>query len=247
MAQRLSRNDVTMTRPHDEGEHDVSVSSSGGDAPRHTPRRGRPLKTSQDDILKVALRIADTEGLAALTMRRLADEVGLAVMTLYNYVPTKEDLLDRLGEVALGALNIDPDSTADWDEKVFAAMMGVHRALEEHPCGIEVIAAPQPVTGPGVDRLRDRLLAILYAAGFSPQDAVDTITTLFAYVIGVADVETGRARRATDMQQYIESLNPGEYPTLTANPAAWVRALPTDTIELTLRVIIDTMAKRALH
>jgi AcrR family transcriptional regulator len=220
---------------------------SGDDTPRPAPRRGRPLKTSPDDILKAALHIADTEGLAALTMRRLADEVGLAVMSLYRYVPTKEDILDRLGAVALGSLDIDPDSTADWEDNIFTAIVGVYQALRDHPCGIELLAAPHPVTGAGVDRLRDRLLAILYAAGFSPEDAVDTITTLFAYVIGVSDIETSRARRATDMQQYIESLNPSDYPTLTANPAAWVRALPTDTIELTLRVIIDTMAKRALH
>ena len=206
-------------------------------------RRGRPPKTSHDDVLAAALRIADSEGLAALSMRRLADELGLATMTLYNYVPTKEDILDRMGEVALGSLDIEPGADETWDHTVFTAMVGVYAALREHPCGIELIGSAQPITGPAVDRLRNRLLTTLYEAGFQAEAAVDTTTMLFSYVIGTATVETSRTRRSARLKEHVESLQTEDFPALTADPSAWVHPLPNKVFEYGLQALIDTMSR----
>ena len=209
-------------------------------------RRGRPPKTSQDDVLAAALRIADVEGLAALSIRRLADDLGVAPMTLYNYVRTKEDILDRLGEVALGSLDVGPGPGQSWEETVFTAMTGVHAALRSHPCGIELIGSAQPIMGPAVDRLRNQLMATLRAAGFGPDNAVNTITVLFSYVIGTATVETTRARRAATLQGHVESLRAEDFPALTADPTAWVHPLPSSVFEHGLRALIGAMPQHDL-
>lgn len=206
-------------------------------------RRGRPRKTSRDVVLEVALRIADAEGLAALTMRRLADELGLATMTLYNYVPTKEDILSQIGEAILGSLDISPGFHGSWEDNVFAVLLGVYEALREHPCGVELIGITQPIAGPGVDKIRDRLLAILYDAQFTPDRAVETIIFLFAYLIGMVTIETDLARRGAGLQKHIESLPSHDFPSLTADPAAWTHSLPADVVRRGLRALIATLAR----
>src|SRR5688500_803902 len=79
-------------------------------------RPGRPRLLDHDTIVASAARIADTDGPAALTMTRLASELGVGVMTLYTYVRTKDDLLDEVIDTVLGqaTLPIPPEDPTQW-------------------------------------------------------------------------------------------------------------------------------------
>jgi AcrR family transcriptional regulator len=89
--------------------------------------RGRPPAHSRDQVVDAAIRIADAEGLAAVTMRRIATEIGAGAMSLYTYVPDKDRLVDlmvdRVGGTAL-AVRI----TGDWRADLLA-LAGAQRAL----------------------------------------------------------------------------------------------------------------------
>jgi len=104
---------------------------------RATKKRTQPV--SIDEIAETALRILDEEGLEALTMRRLAGEIGVQPMTLYRYLPDKEAILavvaDRLW---IRLLDIPEGKT--WRERVRAGWLNVHQLMQEHPYATPMIA-----------------------------------------------------------------------------------------------------------
>jgi len=95
-------------------------------------RGGPEGLTSLDEIVEAALALVAREGLEALTMRRLADELGRAVMTLYTYVATKNDLLEKMAERTLGSLG-DPPPKGDWRRRVTGLMTELHDRLLARP------------------------------------------------------------------------------------------------------------------
>ncbi|TDC72972.1 TetR family transcriptional regulator [Micromonospora sp. KC606] len=110
------------------------------DAPRRSPlNRGR--------VLRAAVALADHCGIDALSMRRLADELGVVPMALYKHVANKEQLLDGMVDVVAG--EIDPPVTgADWQAAVRQRILSARRVLLRHPWASRVIesrASPTPV------------------------------------------------------------------------------------------------------
>src|SRR5262245_56092390 len=92
--------------------------------------RRQPL--SRDRVLSTALALADKEGIEALSMRRLASELGVVPMALYNHVSNRADLLDGIAEQVFAAVPA-ADPSAPWKRRVHATALGVHRAMRQHP------------------------------------------------------------------------------------------------------------------
>ncbi len=188
---------------------------------RKAEKKGEPSRggASPEAIVAAALRILDSEGLGALTIRRLASELDMGVMTLYWYIANKDELLDLVAERVASEIPTPPPG-ATWQDRLRLMGSGMRQTLIRHPGAVPVLAA-RPALGPSALGLMESVLAILREAGFGPQDAADGYFTLSNYIVGFCAWETagGRPRRAEDtaeVRAYIASLPADRFPTLTA-------------------------------
>lgn len=150
-----------------------------GRAERRAARR--PL--SRERIVQAALDLVDTEGLDALTMRRLADELGSGPMSLYHHVSDREDLIDGVAELLASTIRA-PDA-ADWEGYARALTREVYRVGHEHPKAFgPLVARPSTTTVPHLAGVIGGMLERFVAAGLDERDAVLATRTLVNYLIG---------------------------------------------------------------
>jgi AcrR family transcriptional regulator len=166
-------------------------------------RRQAPL--TRDELFQRALAIADAEGLEALTMRRLASEVGVEAASLYHHVPNKDALLDGVVVRMRSELQIPDPLPEDWKDLMQAIFAEYRRVLAAHP-------NLMPLAGRRVETDPDSGLVFLTQLGFSDDDAVELWQSMIAFVVGfsvfgsayaesdVSDLPLGLATRMTDWQ-----------------------------------------------
>jgi TetR/AcrR family transcriptional regulator, tetracycline repressor protein len=138
-------------------------------------RRERPL--TRDELLDAALGIVDSEGLAALTMRRLAAAVGVEAMTLYYHVPHKEALLDGTVERMRSEMRLPETAPDDWADALEAVFVEYRRVLAAHPNML-------PLATRRTDRAEASGLQYLIDRGVAPDDAVELYQSLVAFTVG---------------------------------------------------------------
>lgn len=156
-----------------------------------TKRRGRPKKLELDEVVETALAILDSDGIDAVSFRRIASELGVSHMTLYTYFESKESLLN-----AMVARTLEVPSLADakghrWDSRLEDAMKEIHAVLVKRP-GIAQLLVTHQFEGAWVAEVRDQLLALLEPAGLGKQRTIDGISALFNYLFGAVMVESSR-------------------------------------------------------
>jgi AcrR family transcriptional regulator len=139
---------------------------------------------SAERVLKAAVELADREGIEAVTMRRLADELGAGAMSLYHHVPNKDALLD--GMVDRVFAEIEPPSTdLEWKEALRRRAISTREALRRHPWAVGRMESTKS-PGPADLRLHDAVLGCLRHAGFSIPMAVQAYSVQDAYIYGFA-------------------------------------------------------------
>lgn len=152
------------------------------------PPKRAPLTPA--DILAAALHIVDTEGVDALSMRRLARDLGIEAMSLYHHFANKDAILAGVIDLALAAEAPGPvPESATWNEPVAAAVLGFRRVLVKHPNVLPVMAAHPPVSGASTIYIEGPL-RYLAAQGFSDDDATDLFQAVFAFAFGHAMLST---------------------------------------------------------
>jgi TetR/AcrR family transcriptional regulator, tetracycline repressor protein len=202
---------------------------------------GRPRSLTRDQIVDAALEVVDTEGLEALTVRRLAEHLRVGQMTLYGYFRTKDEIVDALGARVLGDLATTIQGEGQWPDRLAEAFRGIRTAMLRHPAASAFLLSTQGTHGPELDRVRDVLIGVLLEAGLSPRRAVDAIAVLSSYVIGWASVESTHARRHPDHEQLdrIAHLDAAAYPHLAAVWDTWTRRTDESAFETGLLLLID--------
>lgn len=138
-------------------------------------RRERPL--TRDELLDAALGIVDSEGLPALTMRRLAAAVGVEAMSLYYHVPHKEALLDGVVERMRSEMRLPEIAPDDWAAALEAIFVEYRRVLAAHPNML-------PLAARRTDRTGASGLQYLIDQGVPPDDAVELYQSLVAFTVG---------------------------------------------------------------
>jgi AcrR family transcriptional regulator len=197
-----------------------------------------------EDVLNAGLRIADDEGLDAVSMRRVAEEIGVGAMTLYRYVQSKEDLLDRITDLVLGLLPDDDPEHHPWQLRLERSAHHLHTALLDHPGVAQILAARRdPI--PALDRWRETQLGILRDAGLPPGQAVQILSAISAYTAGFAHAEGYRAAsNATEIATRLRRLPRDDFPLLSEHADAYAGHLSQDAIALGLRTFIDGLTAR---
>jgi len=140
-------------------------------------RRRREWPLTRDELLDAALGIVDSEGLAALTMRRLAAAVGVEAMSLYYHVPHKEALLDGTVERMRSEMRLPETAPDDWADALEAIFVEYRRVLAAHPNML-------PLAARRTDRAGASGLQYLIDQGVAPDDAVELYQSLVAFTIG---------------------------------------------------------------
>jgi TetR/AcrR family transcriptional regulator, tetracycline repressor protein len=147
---------------------------------------------SREEIIKEALALLDEHGPEALSMRRLADRLGVTPNALYTHVRGKADLIDGLIDQVYAGLTIEPDPTGDWTQQLATLSQGVREHLRAHPAVVPY-ALQQPGLGPHSLRLGEAIYRVLRPAGFSDQAVVGTVYALVTYILGFVALEIPRA------------------------------------------------------
>lgn len=152
---------------------------------RRTKRDGG---LSEERIVKVALAIINRSGADGLTMRALADELGVSPMAAYHYVENKDDLLRLVGNSMLAQVQAPSKREGTWDERLRRLLHDQRNALKRHPGLREAIIGRLDLEERR--RLEDAEFDLLLEAGFEPLQAVMAFRTLQDWCLGNALVES---------------------------------------------------------
>lgn len=211
---------------------------------RRQKRSGRaPL--DRDQIVTAALAIVDDEGVDALSLRRLADRLGVTAMSIYWHVRDKAELLELVGHAVFAEMSIPP-ARGDWREQ----LADVHRAMLagflRHPNTIEVLIG-RARFGPSGLSLFERILSILLDAGLSPEAAFDAYQALYRFSLGFMAMAS-RSPAFVEVQRqgvvYMRSLPSDRFPSISrVAPVIGGRTLEEE-FELGLAIEIDGIAAR---
>src|SRR4051812_37839034 len=182
----------------------------------------QPSGLSRERILGAALDIAQKDGIEALSMRRLAQELDVWPMSLYRYFQDKDALLDAMAADAAGAV-ARPRGSAAWRTQIRTLLADAERSIASSS-GVAG-RLPRAFLTPSGLRLSETGMAILLDAGFSTRAAASAWRALWSYTFGFATfrVESARAMRAA-----VAALAEDEYPSLAASGDEVAAALADD-------------------
>lgn len=138
---------------------------------------------SRERVLRAAMELVDGEGIGALSMRRLAAQLGVEAMSLYYHVKNKEDILSGIVDLALNEIEL-PTGGADWKAAVQASSISYHDTLRRHPWVTSLPASGEA----SLAQLQymDALLKRLREAGLSAELTHHAYHSLESYVVGSA-------------------------------------------------------------
>jgi len=173
---------------------------------------------STERVLREALRLADEEGLDAVSMRRLGRELGAGAMSLYHYVSSKDELLDGMVDLVFAEIEA-PSDESDWRTAMRRRSSSARDVLLRHSWAVALMESR---TNPGLANLqhREAVTACLRRAGFSIEMTVHANWLLDSYVYGFvleeASLPFDTAEELADMADdvYMPLLPPEQYPYL---------------------------------
>ncbi len=233
------------------------------DAPATPPR---PLRTghhrtdsglSRERIVRTAIGIADLDGMAALSIRRIAAELDTAAMTLYRYVPGKDDLVLLMIDTAFGGTPLPDPGPTGWRERLELVARTQWDLCRRHPWLASVISMTRPQLLPHAMLHTEWALRSLSGLGMDAESMLHVVVTLFNYVRGVAvniepETEAQQETGLTD-EQWLTAQEPamrqlmaaGGYPTLSGLIAGPELDVNLDSLfDFGLALLLDGLAVR---
>jgi TetR/AcrR family tetracycline transcriptional repressor len=176
----------------------------------------------QRQIVQAALGLLDEVGFDGLTMRNIAQKLGIKAASLYWHVRGKQELLSLLADEICAPMH-EPDSTLPWQDQLEELGYEYRRVLLAHRDAARVLASSGGPSGPNRVRLTEIGLRTLLDAGFSPKDAAYAGILFNDYVIMFVLEETQYAHEEAEVvsedsssQKWIETLPPNDYPSMIA-------------------------------
>lgn len=211
------------------------------DTTTRVARRQKQRIITRDEIFDAAVALIDAEGLQALSMRRLAESTGVAPMTLYGFVASKDDLLARLGAHVLRELPPPPGESAGWRGRVTHQMVSLRAALRRHDGLLELLSIGSDAA-PVLDDLRERLIGILRSGGFDDRTVVNGLGSLVALTLGSA---VGARARHVDLHDgtyhRLQTLSPERFPHLTSVAGQYWQHWSDQAFHFGLSAILDAI------
>jgi AcrR family transcriptional regulator len=205
---------------------------------------------TRDRVIEAALRVMDEEGLEAVSMRRVAREVGVEAMSLYHHVEDKEDLLDGICERVMAEFEF-PEPVDDWAENCRRGARAWRRLLQAHPAVMRLFAEQRgPVRSIDSMRPMEFALEILRGAGLSDRDTAQAFHAFGGYIQGFVMMELGSIAGGSDeehmkMHAELAAAMPGEFPALQAVSRYFAECEPDEQFEFGLELLIRGLEAKA--
>jgi AcrR family transcriptional regulator len=235
-------------------EHETG-SGHGGDPvtlpwwPSDRTEHGGRDPLTRRRIIEAAIRIIDAEGLDALSMRRLGQELGAGATSIYWHVANKDQLLDLVLDEIMGEVASEVRGAGGWCERLTDAARAVRRVLGRHP-NASVLLGERPTIGPNALDALELVLSELAAAGFDRRSAMLTVNTVVNFAAGWAVFEcrkpAGELAEGKSPEELGEllhtmmiSLPAGRYPNLVASAGEIVGIGTDEQFEFALQAIIE--------
>jgi AcrR family transcriptional regulator len=150
---------------------------------RPQPRRGPKPALSTEQIARTGIEIADAEGLAAVSMHRVAADLGYTKMSLYRYVPGKAELVALMADLAIGTPPPLPET--GWRERLDAWSRALLPGFERHPWALEATTGPRLI-GPNEVAWMEAALSALDGTGLRGWERLDAVVVLSGHVRTIA-------------------------------------------------------------
>lgn len=182
---------------------------SSSDTTPHVP-------LSRERILVTAMRLADKGGIESLSMRKVAQELGVKAMSLYNHVANKDDMLDGIVDLVVSEIEV-PSLETDWKTAMRRRAISAHEVLLRHPWATMAIVSRLNV-GPAMLRYVDATLGCLCEAGFSFEmadhawNAIDN--HIYGFTLQELNFPLDAAEYAEAAATFISHIPPEQYPYL---------------------------------
>lgn len=232
-------------------------------APKRTPGAGKSVAErrtplTRERILEAALRFVDAQGLQALSMRKLAADLGVEAMSLYNHIENKEDILRGITDLLFAGVEVPDDDGGDWVQRTRRLAHAVRQALSDHPNVVPLVIS-RPVRTPAFLRMMDSAVGNFRAAGFDDDMAHHAWHTVSAHVVGyvlqeiatpLLDAQLGGAAAApaapADGSEPPLAVLPVEFPHVARIAPYLARCRPVDEFDFALDLILTGLqAKRS--
>ncbi len=224
---------------------------------RHRSTRDRPAKAplSDEAVVDAALAILTSDGLQAVTMRRVAAALDTGAMSLYVYVRGREGLLQAMFDRVTAMIELEAPDPSRWRTQLHSLLVRMHQALIAHPGIAAVTLAASPTTEP-VLLLTENLLGLLLAGGLDPQDAAWACDLFVGLVIATAreyDARHPRGRSDDDrrpehvdkLYRTLAGLPRDRFPLIAAYAAQMVAGDADERLRFAIDVAIDGVFARA--
>ena len=208
-------------------------------------RRGPAPQLDRGRIVARALEIVDADGVDGLSLRRLADDLGVTPMSLYWHVADKAELLELVGHRVLDEVEI-PERAGTWADQLRDVHRAMFTAFLRHRNAAEVVAG-RARFGPAGLAAFERILVILLDAGFTPEAAFDAYQSLYLFTLGFLATSTRTPEFIAAQRQgaaYMLTLPEDRFPGIRAVAPVIGRRAPEEQLEIGLDVVITGIAAR---
>lgn len=176
--------------------------------PARRPRR----RLDRDTIVAEAIRLVRADGIEAVTMRRLADELGTGPMSLYRHVEDRQALLVAMLDAVAQAIRLPP-AAGDPRSEITAVFTAVHDTLRRDHWAVLLIVG-EKLAGPAILPAIERIFAALRAAGLSPRDTAVAYALLWHYTAGEL-LDRHHVTPESYSQRMVRTVDPQAYPALS--------------------------------
>ncbi|WP_250575437.1 TetR/AcrR family transcriptional regulator [Nonomuraea sediminis] len=194
-------------------------------------------KLTAEAIVERALEIGDAEGLDAVTIRRLATELGVTPMALYWHFKNKEQLLVGMADHLVDGFAAKPADERSWQEQLRDLVEGLIRTLRSYPCAKNVLEQVDQTEVPSFLKVWDQALGLARTAGFSTEESCLISKYLLQSAIAIADapVHLRPGRTPDEVQEIVrvkrlglQSLPVDRYPHLVEMAGPMVEGMDPD-------------------
>ena len=188
------------------------------------------MPLTRERVLGAAIALADAHGIEALTMRRLAQEIGVEAMTLYYHVANKGEILDGIADMVIGEIEL-PSPDADWKAALRTTAISAHEVFLRHRWAASLVLSSS-ASGARF-RYMNAILGTLREAGFSAEMTDHAYHALESHIVGftlwVVGMDLGsREELAALARRFLEQLSRDELPHLVEHVEQHLKPRRTD-------------------
>lgn len=222
--------------------------------PWHEERPAAPRKVplTRERIVEAALSVVDAEGLDALSMRRIGQELGTGAASLYAHVGSKEELIEQVLDRVYGEIELEKPDASVWEEQIKRVLRRARAVLTSHgDIAKAAVVANVPVTPNGMD-IADCMLGILRAGGLDERTAAYGVDLLGVYVTATAFEASTRVGHSQEdaaaygdqVREYFSTIPADRYPMITSMAEALTRNVGDERFEFGLEILVAGLARQ---